>query len=314
MLLFIKTERSDCSLKLLKLFSYVKRPWLIIVYLNSTKAKMILPDRLVISCRYRAEFGKKLNLKKPETFNEKLQWLKLYDRNPYYSQLVDKYEAKEIVAKMIGKEHIIPTYGIWNNTEDIEYDKLPESFVLKTTHDSHSIVICKDKREFDSNKAKILLQRSLKKKYFYGGREWPYKNVKPRIIAEQYMSNNETGLNDYKVHCFNGEPRFVLVCTNRYTKTGLQEAFYNLQWEKIPVSRPECSADKVDVEKPEQLEEMLNMSRTLSKGIPFVRVDFYIIGGTVYFGEMTFFPASGYKRFVPDEYDKKFGDLINVDQ
>lgn len=295
-----------------KIGSNLRKPWVWINYLNNTGLQSILPDRLVVSCEYRSAFGKKLNLKDPSTFNEKLQWLKLFDRNPYYSKLVDKYEVKEIVSQKIGKEHIIPTYGVWNGFEEIDWNCLPRSFVLKTTHDSHSIVICEDKEKLDYNKAKTVLQRSLKKKYYYGGREWPYKKVKPRIIAEKYMSNDETGLTDYKVHCFNGQPEFILVCTNRYTKIGLQEVFYNLQWKKMPVSRPGCCTEQMDIEKPEQLGEMLGIAKKLSQDIPFVRVDFYLVEGIVYFGEMTFFPASGYKRFVPDEYDKKFGDLLTI--
>lgn len=295
-----------------KVLNSLKHPWIIINYLNQTRICVLLPDKLVIQCRYRDEFGKKLNLKKPKTFNEKLQWLKLYDRKPYYCKLVDKYEAKKIIASIIGEEHIIPTYGIWDDVDQIDFKSLPNSFVLKTTHDSHSVVICNNKEFLDIDKTRTELKQRLKNNYFYGGREWPYKKVKPRIIAERNMAESGIDLVDYKIHCFNGEPAFVLTCSNRYTGSGLTEVFYDLKWNKMSVRRPGNDIDEIDIQRPINLSEMIQLAKKISEGIPFVRIDFYVINNVVYFGEATFFPASGYKKFIPERYDEYFGSLINL--
>jgi hypothetical protein len=251
-----------------------------------------------------------LNLEDPKTFNEKLQWIKLHDRQPIYSKLVDKYEVKQYVADIIGEEHIIPTIGVYDRVEDIDFEALPQQFVLKCTHDSGGIVICKDKSLLDHDAAIRKLQHGLKKNYYYQNREWPYKNVKPRIIVEQYMDNDGQELDDYKVHNFNGEPKVVLVCSDRYKKSGLAEDFYSCEWEHLDISRPGLRHSAEVQEKPAELDEMLDLAKKLSVGIPFVRTDFYIINHQVYFGEMTFFPACGMKPFVPREWDYKFGSYI----
>ncbi len=295
-----------------KVLYAIKHPWIIINFLNETGIRFILPDKLVLQCRFMDEFGQKLNLKKPKTFNEKLQWLKLYNRNPYYCNLVDKYEAKKIVASIIGEKHIIPTYGVWDDVEQIDFQLLPNAFVLKTTHDSHSVAICNNKDTFDMEKTKRELKKRLKNNYFYSNREWPYKNVKPRIIAEKNMSESDAGLVDYKIHCFNGQPEFILTCSNRFTREGLAEAFYDLNWNKIPVRRPDHDFDEIDVQRPDNINEMIQMAEKIATGIPFIRIDFYSINHEVYFGEATFFPASGFKKFIPEEYDEYFGKLIHL--
>ena len=295
----------------MRALGYFRKPWICITYLNRTRLRKLLPDKLVIKSRFRSEFGRKLNLQKPQTFNEKLQWLKLYNRNPEYIKFVDKFEVKQYVAEMIGESHVIPTYGVWNRIEDIDFDKLPDSFVLKTTHDSHSIVLCKDKSKFDQNAADKVLRRSLRNNYFYGGREWPYKYVKPRILAEQYMDNEGMELIDYKIHCFNGRARFVLTCMNRFSSSGLEEAFYDIEWNRIPVHRPEQVRGS-QTSKPQSWDNMISMAEKISQNIPFVRVDFYEVRGVPYFGEMTFFPASGYKRFIPEDYDTIFGSYLSL--
>lgn len=295
-----------------KVINTIKHPWIFINYLNQTGMRVILPDKLVIQCCYRSEMGKKLNLKSPRTFNEKLQWLKLHDRNPYYCKLVDKYEAKHIIASIIGEQHIIPTYGVWDDVDQIDFQSLPNAFVLKTTHDSHSIIVCNQKKTLDMEKVKTVINNSLKNNYFYGGREWPYKNVKPRILAEKNMSDSDSGLVDYKIHCFNGKPVFILTCSNRYSQSGLIEVFYDLNWNKLPVRRPGNDIEGIDIPRPDNLGEMIQMAAKLSAGIPFVRIDFYSVNNAVFFGEMTFFPASGYKKFIPEEYDEYFGSLIDL--
>ncbi len=257
-------------------------------------------------------FGKKLNLKKPATFNEKLQWLKLHDRKDIYTKMVDKIEAKEYVGGIIGREHIIRTLGVWNSFDEIDFEKLPEQFVLKCTHDSGDIVICRDKSNFDFNSAKQKLTKGLRTNFYFVGREWPYKNVKPRIIAEEYMSELSTDLSDYKIHCFNGIPLFILVCKDRFSSQGMSEDFFDAEWNHIQVKRPNHHLSKLAIDRPTQLNTMLEYATLLSKDIPFLRVDFYIIKEKVYFGELTFYPASGFARFDPEEYDELFGEYLKL--
>ena len=275
-------------------------------------APYIKDDVIYIKWRWKAYMDYSLNLEDPKTFNEKLQWLKLHDRQPVYSKLVDKYEVKKCISDIIGEDHIIPTIGVYDRVEDINFDELPNQFVLKCTHDSGGIVICKDKSLLNRDAAIKKLQHGLKKNYYYQNREWPYKNVTPRIIAEQYMNNVGQELDDYKVHNFNGEPKVILVCSDRYKESGLAEDFYSCDWEHLDISRPGLRHSAEVQKKPAELDEMLELAKKLSAGIPFVRTDFYIINHQVYFGEMTFFPACGMKPFVPREWDYKFGSYITL--
>lgn len=276
--------------------------------------KRCLSDKLYLAWRYYRAFGTLPDFKNPKTFNEKLQWLKLYDRNSIYSTMVDKFEAKEYVAKLIGDQYIIPTIGAWDSFEDIDFDELPDRFVLKCTHDSGCIAICRNKMEFDKKSAREKLERGLKNNYFWRGREWPYKNLKPRIIAEQYMEDekNKGELSDYKVHNFNGEPKIILVCGNRFSNSGLTEDFYSDTWEHLDMKRPKHPNAEVVMEKPEKISQILEFSRILSKGIPFIRTDFYIVNNKIYFGELTFFPASGFERFEPEECDQILGSWLTL--
>lgn len=269
-------------------------------------------DRKFLEKLFPLRVGYKLNLDNPQTFNEKLQWLKLYDRRPEYSQMVDKVEAKKYVADIIGDEYIIPTLAVYNNAEDIDFDALPNQFVLKCTHDSGSIVICKDKTKLNRKISIKKLAHGLKVNYFYQNREWPYKNVKPRIIAEQYMTNNGSELEDYKVHNFNGIPKIILLCRDRYKETGLTEDFYSSNWEHLDILRPDHRNAINNADRPKKFDEMLRLSKQLSKNIPFLRSDFFIVGNKVYFNELTFFPASGMKPFVPVEWDYTFGSWIKL--
>lgn len=255
---------------------------------------------------------KKLNLKKPQTFNEKLQWLKLYNRNPEYTKMVDKYEAKKYVADIIGEEYIIPTLGVWNNVEDIEFENLPNQFVLKCTHDSGGVIICKDKKNFNIENAKKKLKYSLKQNFYYKGREWPYKNVKPRIIAEEFMCDDNTDeLNDYKFMCFNGKVKCSFTCTERRSSSGLKVTFFDNEWHKMPFERHYPSSDK-EIKKPINYDLMLRISERLSQNMDFVRVDLYEINGKVYFGELTFFPGCGMEEFIPDKWDKTLGNWLEL--
>lgn len=272
-----------------------------------------VPDSLYLRRQYKKIMGKPLNLRNPHTFNEKLQWLKIHDRNPLYTTMVDKYAVKKYVADMIGEEYIIPTLGVWDKFDDINFDELPYQFVLKCTHDSGGLVICKDKSKLDMEKAKEKIEKSLKTNYYLLGREWPYKNVQRRIIAEKYMvdySGND--LSDYKVHCFNGVPKVILVCSERFSDAGLHEDFYDVNWKRLEVKRPDHPSSDIEQPEPKELQKMLLLSEQLSRKYPFMRTDFYEVNGRLYFGEITFYPASGFDRFEPEEWDYKFGEWLSL--
>jgi len=271
-------------------------------------------DRKYLEMMYQFKLGKPLNLDTPRSFNEKLQWLKLHDRNPIYTQMVDKYEAKKFVASIIGEEYIIPTLGVWDHFEDIDFSELPNQFVLKCTHDSGGLVIVRDKSAFDTKKARRIINQSLKRNFFYYGREWPYKNVKPRIIAEQYMEDEKSkDLPDYKIHNFGGIPKVILVCRDRFTGQGLTEDFFTDTWTHLDVKRPNHENASARIESPSDLEEMLDLAKKLSEKIPFLRTDFYTINGKIYFGELTFFPTSGFDGFEPSSFDDTMGEWIKID-
>lgn len=272
-----------------------------------------MPDEEYLKRQYKVVMGKELDLEHPKTFNEKLQWLKLHNRRPEYTMMVDKYSVKDYVAKNIGEQYIIPTIGIWDRFEDIDFEKLPKQFVLKTTHDSGGIVICKDKSQFDIKKARQKLNKSLGRNYYFWGREWPYKNVIPRIIAEQYIVNAETGdLPDYKVLCFNGEPKFIEVHNGRFIGNHTQD-IYDENWNKTDISQVGMPKSEFIMHKPTFLDEMLNLSRIIAKDIIHVRVDWYYVNKKLYFGEITFYDGSGYDAFN-DNYDEILGELINCCQ
>lgn len=269
-----------------------------------------LSDRLFLKIRYKKSFGEQLNLDNPKTFNEKLQWLKLYDRKDIYTTMVDKYAVKNYVANLVGKKYIIPTIGTYDKFDDIDFAQLPNQFVIKTTHDSGGIVICKNKKELNMSFAKNKINKSLSTNYYLKGREWPYKNVKPRIIIEKYMEDqNCSSMRDYKFFCFNGVAKYILVCTDRESE--LKETFYDVDWNLASFKRPTHDID-CTIEKPKNLKIMIKLANMLSVAIPFLRVDFYEINGEVYFGELTFYPASGFEKFEPQKWDYLLGNMINL--
>ena len=274
-------------------------------------AMQFIPDSLYIQIYYFAHFKKFCNLKKPNTYNEKLNWLKLHDRNPLYTTLVDKYEAKEYVAQIIGNEYIIPTLGVWDSFDDIDFDKLPNQFVLKCTHDSEGLVIVKDKNKLDKKAAKEKIEAALKQNFYYIGREWPYKNVKPRIIAEQYMEDHVEGeLRDYKFFCFDGEPKAMYIASDR-ASDHVKFDYYDLKFNHLDIKQKYPHAQEA-LRKPVTFEKMIDFSKILSKGFPHVRVDFYEVDGHLYFGELTFYHLSGFIPFEPDRWDKVFGDWLKL--
>ena len=274
-------------------------------------AMQFIPDSLYIQIYYFAHFKKFCNLKKPNTYNGKLNWLKLHDRNPLYTTLVDKYEAKEYVAQIIGNEYIIPTLGVWDSFDDIDFDKLPNQFVLKCTHDSEGLVIVKDKNKLDKKAAKEKIEAALKQNFYYIGREWPYKNVKPRIIAEQYMEDHVDGeLRDYKFFCFDGEPKAMYIASDR-ASDHVKFDYYDLKFNHLDIKQKYPHAQEA-LRKPVTFEKMIDFSKILSKGFPHVRVDFYEVDGHLYFGELTFYHLSGFIPFEPDRWDKVFGDWLKL--
>lgn len=280
----------------------------------------VLPDKTYIQLQYFYHFHKLPNLKNPKTFNEKLQWLKLYDRNPLYTIMVDKVLAKEYVASIIGEEHIIPTLGVWDRAEDIDFDALPEQFVLKTNHDSGGVVVCSDKKSLDREKTVNKLKKALKKNGYWYGREWPYKNITPKVFAEKYMSNDSVNeeigsLLSYKFYCFDGEPRFLYVGVDRIengNKGELLCTYYDTEWEQPPFNRPDHRTLPFLIDKPVCFNRMMSFSRQLSNQMPFARVDLYEVSGEVFFSEITLCPGSGYSPFYPLEWERKIGDWIRI--
>lgn len=273
-----------------------------------------LPDDEFLRRKFRAVFGRELDLQNPKTFNEKLQWLKLYNRIPEQTIMVDKYRVRDYIAQTLGDEYLIPLLGVWDDPDEIDFDTLPDRFVLKCNHNSGlGMCICHDKAKLDIGKVRKELRRGLNEDYYIRHREWPYKNVPRKIICEQYMEDESgTGLRDYKVHCFHGEPKFILVCSERFSKEGLKEDFYDVDWNLLDLKRPNHPNSCSGIQKPHQLEEMLRCAKKLAKNFPFARIDFYIIHSRIYFGEITFFPASGFEKFVPEQWDMTLGEWISL--
>lgn len=269
-----------------------------------------LPDKTYIKLLFRFRMGYKLDLNNPQTFCEKLQWLKLYNRRPEYTQMVDKYAVKDYVAKIIGGEYIIPTLGVWDKPEEIEWDKLPDKFVLKTTHGggSSGVVICKDKASLDKEKAMQKLRKNLMQDNYRKFREWPYKNVPRRIIAEQFIESKDDELNDYKVFNFGGEPRMIEVDYNRFK--GHLRNLYTTDWERINATIKYPSDPTREFAKPEVLEELKELCKKVSAGIPHVRSDFYIVDNKIFFGELTFYHGSGFEKTSPENFNKTIGDWL----
>lgn len=267
-------------------------------------------DERYLRLMYRMYLGKRLNLKNPRTFNEKLQWIKLYDRRPEYTMMVDKYAVREHVAKVLGEAYLIPLLGVWDDPEEIDFDTLPTQFVLKCNHNSGTgMCICKNKAKLDIEKVKAELRKGLAQNYYLSGREWPYKNIKRRIIAEKFMVDDSGGLQDYKVLCFNGEPKLIQIHKGRFQNH--TQDFYDTQWKRHEIYQG-VPMSKTDMDKPAFLEQMLEVSKTLSAGIPHVRVDWYYVDGQLYFGELTFFDASGFYAFEPEFWDQQLGDWIQL--
>lgn len=273
------------------------------------KTAAIWTDKVYLTLLYKVKSGRVMNFNNPQTFNEKLQWLKLYNKNPFYSRMVDKYEVKQYVAATIGEQYVIPTLGVWNSADEVDFDTLPNQFVLKCTHDSGSVIICKDKQKLDRESTLYFLRKNIKRNFYILGREWPYKNVEHRIIAEKFMvDESKKELKDYKIFCFGGEPRLIEVDFDRFTEH--KRNIYDTDWNLLDLTILYPRDTGRVINRPTSLSKMLDLARKLSQGIPFIRVDFYVIGAEIYFGELTFFHEAGFELFQPDEWNKKLGDWI----
>ena len=295
-----------------KITDFIKNPLLLIMPLGHREFLNWMDDETYLKLLFRAKMGKKLNLENPQTFNEKLQWLKLYDRKPIYTKMVDKYEVKKYIAEQIGEEYIIPTLGVWNHFDDIDFEALPNQFVLKCTHDSGGLIICKDKSKLDKKAAKKKIEKCLKHSFFWGMREWPYKNVLPRIIAEPYLEDELTHeLRDYKFFCFDGVVKTLYVATERGRKEETKFDFFDRDYNHLPFTNAHPNA-KTLPEKPKQFKLMKELAEKLSESFLQVRIDLYECNEKVFFGEMTFFHMSGLAPFNPEEWDYTFGSWIKL--
>lgn len=274
----------------------------------------LIPDSLFLRLVFKKSHGYRLNLKSPKTFSEKLQWLKLHDRNPLYTDLVDKVAVKNWVGGIIGKQYVVPTYGVWENADAIDFDALPDRFVIKTNHDSGGTFICRDRNAFDSEAVRRQLSERLKNNFYYASREWPYKNVKPLILAERYLDpgDNQIDQPDYKVLCFDGQPKMIEVHRGRWTDDHTQD-FYTTDWELTAISQGQYweTSSLNPQPRPLLLDEMLELSSVLSKNIPHVRVDWVINNEQLWFGEMTFYDGSGLDKFDAYSDDLMLGQFIS---
>lgn len=276
------------------------------------KLSRLIPDRIYLQIVYFRHFKKFIDFDNPKTFNEKIQWLKLNYRKEEYTNLVDKYRVKQYITKLIGEEYVIPTLGVWKNVDDIDFKSLPEKFVLKCNNDSGGIVICKNKKDFDEVKAKSFLKERLKNNGYWYGREWPYKNVKPCIIAEKYMEDSiSKDLKDYKFFCFNGSMEFFDIDIDRFIEHRLN--YYDRNGNFLPFGKTYCPPDYTKkIEMPKNLDKMIELAETISHNTVLSRIDFYEIDGQVYFGEITFYPGSGFSPFTDEKWDYKLGDMIDL--
>lgn len=278
------------------------------------KSLRFLPDKPYIKLYYRLRVGRSLNINNPTTLNEKLQWLKFNYRFPLQSIVSDKLLVRDYVAEKIGAEYLIPLFGAWEKYDDIDFDDLPEKFVLKCNHDSGGLVICTGKEQLDYKKARCILEKSLKSNFFYIGREYQYRNIKPMIICEQFISDNGKVPMDYKIYCFNGKPDVILVCKDRFSKHSHRASYlyFDQNWKFLPLNKGDDELENVDVPKPKNLDKMIEIAKDLSKDFVFARIDLYNIDGRIYFGEITLSPNSGFDPDIKHETDLMFGSKLNI--
>lgn len=297
----------------LRIKTVLSNPLLIVAKIINGRAKF-LSTEVYLQILFYSIFKKKINFQNPVTYNEKLQWLKLNDHNNSYINLVDKYEVRQIVSSRIGEKHLVPIFGVWDEFDAIDFSKLPNKFVLKCTHDSGSVIICTDKAKFDVRTAKGKINKWLKSNHYWKSREWAYQFVKPRIIAEEYLEDlGNVQLKDYKFFCFSGEPKLLYVASDRDKGADqLKFDYFDMNFNKLKVSQQSYPNSDYHINKPEMFNEMIEICKVLSQGIPHVRIDLYEVNNKVYFGEYTFFHHGGMVPFNPEKTDRDLGDLINI--
>lgn len=273
-----------------------------------------LTDEQFIRLYYWIKFKKSINLNNPKSYNEKLNWMKLYDRNPLYTKLADKLAVRDYVSERIGSEYLVPLLGVFDSFDQIDFSELPEQFVLKCNHDSGCVEICKDRKKFDVDAARKNITKALATNYFYSAREWQYKNIEPRIICEELLVDSvyEVPI-DYKIQCFNGVPCLFMVCINRYTEGGVKFCYYDLDWNYLNNINTLSPLDDPGVEKPQNLQEMIEIAKALSKGLKTARIDLYVVNGKVYFGEITFAGHGGFHSSLTDYAEFTLGNKIELD-
>ena len=299
--------------------AYLKNPFRVFRHFNYLKISHLLSDKALIKLIFRARMGYKMDFNNPISFNQKLQWLKVYNRQPLYTILVDKYMVREYIAERIGEEYLIPLYGVYNSFEEIEFSLLPEQFVLKCTHDCGSVIVCRNKSSFVKSEAREKINRALRTNFYYRGREWPYKDVKPRIIVEKYMEEESygmkseiKGLTDYKFYCFNGIVRYLYVSKGLENHDEARISFLNPDWTFADFYREDYPPFEELPQKPKNYEKMLSIAKQLSKDFPFLRVDLYEINEQIFFSELTLSPSNGFMPFVPQEKDFEVGQLLSL--
>lgn len=294
-----------------KIFEWIRHPSMIVNHLLRLKISRVVPDKVFLSIKYRMSFGKKLHLDAPQTYNEKLQWQKIYDRNPRYPKLADKYAVRDFVKAKIGEQYLIPMVGVYNNVTEIDFETLPSSFVLKPTHTSGDVLFCKDKTVFNWEEAKKQMNRWLVNNYYWSNREWVYKSIKPRIICEEIIKTADGNPpEDYKIFCFNGQPKVAFVASDRGKATKFD--FFDIAWNRLSLKQYYPNSG-YEISKPKQWNEMLEIAKKLSVGFPQVRVDLYVDSdGQILFGELTFFHFSGFEPFEPASYDELLGSWIEL--
>mgnify|MGYP004502504747 FL=1 len=307
---------------IIKIKKYMHNPSFCYLALTSKGLTKWVPDRMHLRLMHRAKLGMWPNVDSPKTFTEKMQWLKLNDHNPAYTTMVDKYRAKDLIASRVGTEYVVQSLAVWSDVDDIDVSGLPEKFVLKTNHDCGGVLICTDKDCFDLDGAKVFFRRHLKRNYFYGCREWPYKNVKPVVFAEEFLESeddnardeddNWEGIDEFDFFCFDGEPRLISYCQgDKNDSEKRYNDFYDTEWNLLPLTMGYASSEEA-IPAPKQLSEMLELSRKLSEGVPFLRVDLFICKGRVLVGELTFYPWGGFMPFSPAEAEGTLGEMVSL--
>lgn len=292
----------------------IKNPKHLLLYLlGKPPVSRAFPEKVYLKLKYRLIMGKKLDLKNPKSFNEKLQWLKLYNRKDEYTVMADKYAVRKYIAEKIGEEYLVPLLGVWDRADDIDFDKLPDKFVLKCNHNSGlGMCICKDKSKLDTEKVRKELNKGLNQDYYLPNLEWPYKNVSRKIVGEKYMADRNGKFTDYKFMCFNGYVPCVMVCVDRDIGD-TKFYFYDKEWNLLRYNEKSLKKySNLTLPKPSCIDKMFEIAECLSAGLPFARIDLYECDGKIYFGEITFFPDGGFDANITTEAEQRFGDLIDL--